>query len=125
MSADQKNQRLRAYREGLWAEYLAAMIFRIKGYRIVAHRYKSPGGEIDLIAVKKKSLVFVEIKARKKTEDGLYAVGEKSRYRITKAARHFLALNPDYANFEMRFDVMVIVFPFHITHLDNAWFTAP
>ena len=44
--------RVRAYRRGLFAETVAALLFRLKGYRVVARRYKTPLGEIDLMALK-------------------------------------------------------------------------
>ena len=43
--------RVRAYREGIMAETQAAWLYRFKGYRIVARRYRSPVGEIDLAGV--------------------------------------------------------------------------
>jgi putative endonuclease len=61
--------RVRAYRRGLLAESLAATLFRLKGYRIVARLYRTPVGEIDLVALKGKRLAFVEVKARKTRED--------------------------------------------------------
>jgi Uncharacterised protein family UPF0102 len=44
--------RARAYRSGVLAESLVALLLRLKGHRIVARRYKTPVGEIDLVALK-------------------------------------------------------------------------
>jgi putative endonuclease len=52
------------YRQGLRAETIAALFLRLKGYRILARRFTSPVGEIDLVARRGTSLVFVEVKAR-------------------------------------------------------------
>ena len=57
-------KRTRAYRHGLFAETVAALLLRLKGHRIVARRYKTPVGEIDLVALKGKRLAFVEVKRR-------------------------------------------------------------
>jgi putative endonuclease len=46
--------RVKAYRRGVFAETLAALLFRLKSYRIVASRYRTPVGEIDLVALKGK-----------------------------------------------------------------------
>jgi putative endonuclease len=47
-----RNRRVRAYRSGLFAESLVALPLRLKGNRIVVRRYKTPVGEIDLVALK-------------------------------------------------------------------------
>jgi Uncharacterised protein family UPF0102 len=57
-------KRVRAYRRGLFAESIAALLLRLKGHRIIARRYKTPVGEIDLVALKGKRLAFVKVKQR-------------------------------------------------------------
>ncbi len=47
-----RQSRARAYRRGLFAETIAALLLRLKGHRILARRYKTPVGEIDLVALK-------------------------------------------------------------------------
>lgn len=83
--------RARAYRRGVLAETLAALIFRLKGYRIVAQRYRSPVGEIDLVAQKGKRLVVVEVKRRKSKDDAAWTLPAKQRRRIVRAAQYWLA----------------------------------
>src|SRR5882757_3129488 len=56
--------RIAAFRTGLSAESCAAALLMAKGYRILAKRFKTPHGEIDLVAKKRNLLVFVEVKAR-------------------------------------------------------------
>ena len=56
---------MKSYRLGLFAEYLAMLIYKIKFYNIVHHRKKNFVGEIDIIACKGKQIVFIEVKARK------------------------------------------------------------
>ncbi len=60
-----RETRVRAYRSGLFAETVTALILRLKGHRIVARRYKTPVGEIDLVALKGRRLAFIEVKRRK------------------------------------------------------------
>ena len=57
-------ERLEAFRLGLSAESRAAMFLIAKAYRIVARRWKTPFGEIDIVARRRRALVFVEVKAR-------------------------------------------------------------
>ena len=47
-------ERVRAYRSGRLAESFVALLLRLKGHRIVARRYATPVGEIDLVALKGK-----------------------------------------------------------------------
>ena len=115
------NKRRTSYSIGLWAERLAALYFRLKGYRILAQRYKTKQGEVDLIAVRGQSLAIIEVKARAREEDALSAVGFRSRRRIEKAAMYFISLNPEYADYDIRFDIVVTGWPFYFRHLDNAW----
>lgn len=111
------------YRDGLMAEMLAAWLLRLKGYRILAMRYKTPVGEIDVIARRGKILVFVEVKARASIDEALYAVRTQQAKRIIRAAEYYLASGGAGNFHEMRFDVIAIRLPFQIRHIKAA-FTA-
>ena len=102
-----REQRVRAYRRGLLAETLAALMLRLKGYAIVARRYKTPVGEIDLVALKGKRLVFVEVKRRRPKEDAAWTLPAKQRRRIVRAAQYWLAGHPDLSGHEIAFDVVL------------------
>lgn len=123
------NKRQQAYERGVEAEHAAADYLRLKGYEILEQRYKTPGGEIDVIARKSNALVFVEVKAHKDPEAALYAVNERSRRRIEEAAKHYIAHHEEVAEMDMRFDVVVmppnakpnLLGAVSVHHLDNAW----
>jgi putative endonuclease len=100
-------RRVRAYRSGLLAESLVAFLLRLKGNRILARRYKTPVGEIDLIAVHGRRLTFVEVKRRKKFEDAAEALPTRARRRIVRAAQYWLAAHPAFNGYDMRFDVVL------------------
>ncbi len=110
-----------SYKLGLWAEIFAAWGLRLRGYKILEHRYKTPVGEIDLIARKGKMLVFVEVKARKELSTALQAVTSHMQNRIVRAANYFAAQNSAFSGYDMRFDLVAIAPPFYWRHLDNAW----
>ncbi len=57
-------ERVAAFRLGLSAESRAAMLLIAKGHRIAARRWKTPVGEIDIVARRRRDLIFVEVKAR-------------------------------------------------------------
>lgn len=110
--------RRRAYRLGHGAENLAAWILRLKGWRILARRFRSGAGEVDLIARRGNVLAFVEVKARRSRTAALEAVSATARGRIIRAAQIFLMQNPEQADSIQRFDLMLIIpwrLPEHLT----------
>ncbi len=96
------------YRLGLRAETLAALFLRFKGYRILARRYASPVGEIDIVARKGKALVFVEVKARADLDIAHESIRPTQRARIVRGAEAYLSRNPRYVNHDLRFDAVLI-----------------
>ena len=100
--------RVAAFRTGLSAETRAAAYLMAKGYRILAKRVRTPYGEIDLVARKRNLLVFVEVKARGSLDEAAYAVTPRQQQRIINAAQAWLMAHPEHAEFDMRFDAMLI-----------------
>jgi putative endonuclease len=97
-----------AFRLGLSAESRAAAFLIAKGYRIVARRWRSPVGEIDIVARRRGVLIFVEVKARGRLDDAAEAVIGRQQRRIIAAAEAWLAAHPDDNNCDMRFDVVLV-----------------
>jgi len=98
-----------AFRYGLSAESRAAAFLIAKGFRILARRWKSPVGEIDIIARRRRLLVFVEVKARDRLDDAAWSVTPRQRARIVAAAEAWLAAYPDERIRDIRFDAMLVV----------------
>lgn len=112
-----------AFRFGLSAESRAAALLVAKGYRIAFRRFKSPVGEIDIVARRRNALVFVEVKARERLDDAAEAVTPRQRRRIIAAAEAWLAAHPDDVARDMRFDVMLVApgrLPQHLTAAFDA-----
>ena len=101
-------ERVAAFRTGLSAENRAAALLMAKGYRILAKRFKTPHGEIDLVAKKGNLVVFVEVKARARLDDAAYAVTPRQQARIIDAAQGWLMTHPEHAEFDLRFDAILI-----------------
>ena len=97
-----------AYRRGISAETLVAWIMRLRGFLVVARRYRTPVGEIDLILRRGRLLVFVEVKARSAFETGAEAVTVASRRRIVAAAEQFVARHPRLWRHERRYDIALV-----------------
>ena len=101
-------ERQLAFRTGLSAESRAALLLVAKGFRILARRWKSPVGEIDIVARRRGLLVFVEVKARDNLEDAAWSVTDRQRARIVAAAEAWLARYPDPRVRDIRFDAMLV-----------------
>jgi len=97
-----------AFRLGLSAESRAAALLIAKGFRILARRFRSPVGEIDIVARRSHLLVFVEVKARERLDDAAWSVTERQRARIIAAAEAWLADHPDPSIQDIRFDAMLV-----------------
>ena len=96
---------------GPWGEALAADYLRKKRYTIVASRFRSRFGEIDLIAKNRAYLVFVEVKLRKNSNfaQAREFVDRRKQDRIRTTAMLYLSRYP--TNLQPRFDVIEIYAP--------------
>jgi putative endonuclease len=101
-------RRRRAFRLGFGAETRAAMALRLKGYRILARRFRSHGGEADLVARRGAVVVFVEVKARETFELALESIQPRQQRRIAAAARAWLACHPQDMAAALRFDAVLV-----------------
>lgn len=101
-------ERQAAFRFGLSAESRAAAYLIGKGFRILARRWKSPVGEIDIVARRRSLLIFVEVKARERLDDAAWSVTPRQQQRIAAAAEIWLANNPDASFTDIRFDAMLV-----------------
>ena len=121
---DRADHRRRAAEiRGRRAEALAALFLRLKFYRILARRYRTPAGEIDLIAKRGKTIVFVEVKTRDEEGIAIEAITGKGRRRIARAAELWVAAHPAAAGLDLRFDVVVVLprrLPRHHSHMFGA-----
>ena len=109
--------------QGNWGEAQAAAYLTKKGYRILERNYRAVGGEIDLVACLKKTLIFVEVKQRSYSAFGgpIAAVTKTKQLRVAKAATQFIKTHKNVSYDEIRFDVICILGG-EITHLENAFF---
>src|ERR1700712_5553419 len=101
-------ERVAAFRTGISAEARAAAYLMMKGYRILARRFRTPYGEIDIVARRRNLVAFVEVKARASLDEAAYAVTPRQQQRIIGAAEAWLMAHPEHADFDLRFDVMLM-----------------
>ncbi|HUF41748.1 MAG TPA: YraN family protein [Verrucomicrobiae bacterium] len=120
MSGDNAKQVLG--REG---EHVAEQFLRKKGYKVVERNYRCAAGELDLIVLDRRVVVFVEVKTRSGKGFGspLEAVEFRKQRRMIRAAQFFLSANKLHQR-DARFDVVGISWPGGeplVEHIENAF----
>ena len=114
-------QKRRTYRDGLMAEFWARLYLRLKFYRILKSRWRTPVGEIDLLATRGKNLVIVEVKYRRDIDDALACLNIRQQQRLASAMRYAVASLPRYASYNWRCDLLAMAPRRWPRHIVNAW----
>ncbi|MGB9626928.1 MAG: YraN family protein, partial [Phycisphaerae bacterium] len=96
---------------GRRGEKLARKFLEKLGYRTIVRNYRCPAGELDLISLDQRSIVFVEVKTRRSEEaaDVERAVNPAKQRQLMRVARYYLASTPTARRYPCRFDVVGIV----------------
>lgn len=119
--------KLKAQDYGRRAEKLTAWYLRLKGYRILAERYRNHGGEIDLLAARGRTLCVVEVKARRNLDDCADSVPPFKQQKIMRAVEGLMASRGKIAGLakvrerNIRFDVVWIARGRWPRHIKDAW----
>lgn len=101
-------KRLKAFRKGHLAEYKAALALALKGYRVLAVRYKTRAGEIDIIARRGDLIVCAEVKARHTDMAAIFAVSSASQARIRSASDIWLSKQVRPERYSIRYDIIAV-----------------
>jgi putative endonuclease len=112
--------RQHAEARGRRAERIAAWYLRMKGWRIMGTRVKTPMGEVDIIARRFRTTAFVEVKTRGTARDLDWAV-DRHRLRRVAAAASALAAKHAFPRGDIRIDVILIAPGKLPKHLENVW----
>lgn len=115
---DRARRGAQAHRTGLAAEDTAARLAAERGLTVIERRYKTPHGEIDLIASGPTLIVFIEVKARRSQGEAAHAISARQWQRLQAAALHFMAVYhtptnlpdaaPSNTGPDLRFDVVLV-----------------
>ncbi|MBB3875395.1 YraN family protein [Sphingomonas aquatilis] len=113
-------QRREAEAAGRRGERLAAWWLRLKGWRILDRRVRTPAGEVDIIARRGALIAFVEVKTRATAAELDFAIDERRLARVAAAAE---VLMPRYAGpgDDIRVDVILLAPGTRPRHIENAW----
>ncbi len=121
---DKRTRGQTAYISGHAAEQTALSFLEKKGYVLVAKNLKMPKGsganELDLVVKKNQMLVFVEVKKRQTMDEAAFCITKNMKKRLLKAGAAFLALHPEFENFDCRFDVVLFSKDNECLHLENV-----
>lgn len=119
-----KNKAMNTRKIGAQYEQMAAEYLEALGYQILRRNYRCMAGELDLIAMDRETLVFVEVKYRAKAgeEAALGAVGKIKQKALTKTAVFYLTKECGSLDLPCRFDVVSICGK-RICHIKNAFET--
>ena len=109
-----------AEKRGRSAETIACWFLRLHGWRILARRARVPGGEVDIVARRRRTLAFIEVKARATEEAAAMAL---DHYRLRRVAVAAERLAPRYLRDgdELRIDALFLVPRRWPRHLPNVW----
>lgn len=99
----------------------AQLHLRLRGYRILATRFKTPSGEIDIVAQKGSVVVSFEVKQRKTAEAAAEAIHARNQSRVMNAALLYLQKHPEYNGMDLRFDALIMGRGGALEHIENAW----
>jgi putative endonuclease len=116
-----RTQRRRHYAFGKWAELLSCWHLRLRGYQIRAVRYKTPVGEIDIVASRGEVTALIEVKARRRFDQAALALAPKQQRRICRAAAVLQARQPELMRTSLRYDLMLVQPWAWPRHIENAW----
>jgi putative endonuclease len=97
-----------AHHGGAAAEGQVAQHYERRGFSIAGRRWRSPAGEVDLIARDGRGLVFVEVKRARSFRYAAERISTRQRQRIQATAECFLAGEPGGLDSEVRFDVALV-----------------
>lgn len=120
MPARSSSKRKQAEHRGRVAETIAVWVLRFRGYRILAERFAAPGGEIDIVAQRGGTLIFVEVKYRSNLETAWLSVTPRNQSRIKAAAASWLARHARRVDVPLRFDIVAMA-PWRLCHHRDAF----
>jgi len=106
---------------GRRGEVLAALLLMAKGYRILGFRLKTPQAEIDILALRGRTLVAVEVKRRTDLLAALEAVTFDQRERLRRGATTLAARRPSLAGAAVRLDLVALAPGRLPVHIPDAW----
>lgn len=95
----------KAHLTGRLAELAVIIMLKMQFYKILVHRHRNHFGEIDIIALRNKTIFFIEVKARSDDRILLESLRHKQIKRIKNAASYFISQRPRLQRLDVCFYV--------------------
>lgn len=111
----------KTYQIGKWAEWRAGLYLRLRGYKIIAKRLRTPMGEIDILAQKNGVWIVAEVKYRPTTESSKYSISDHQKHRLINASLWVMNHYTLPQDTDFRFDAILLSPKTPIQHIKNAW----
>ena len=111
----------KTYQFGILSEKISILFLRLKGYQILAWRYKTYFGEIDIIAKRGRVIAIIEVKARRYETTFEEVLRPNQIQRVKKATEFFLSKNQKFQNHLIRFDFIAVNKFLLPRHYQNFW----
>ncbi|MBE6030811.1 MAG: YraN family protein [Clostridiales bacterium] len=97
-----------------------------KGYTIIERNFRSRTGEIDIIALKRGAIHFIEVKTRSSTDFGFpsEAVTREKRRKLILTSRYYLTCHREFEGFRHQMDIMEVLVRndrFYFRFMENAF----
>ena len=110
---------------GKWGEDTAVNYLRHAGFKIITRNYRHIFGEIDIVASKDSTYIFIEVKTRRSTRYGhpAEAITSRKKRQISKAALEYVTRH-QLTDYPVRFDVVSVIRKSEgteISHLEAAF----
>ncbi len=106
---------------GQGGEAAAKKFLQAQGYEILDSRWSCDLGEIDLIARKKRLIVFTEVKTSRPIDQAIQRISHRQQSRIVNAAHIWLSKNAFGPQFLFRFDAVFVGGDGQLKHIEGAW----
>ncbi|EYD73993.1 Endonuclease [Rubellimicrobium mesophilum DSM 19309] len=121
VKAQRRGRGAAAWRSGAMAEDSVAHAYEERGCAIARRRWRSPFGEVDLIARDGAAVVVVEVKKARRLDDAAHRLSRRQMDRLCAAAAAFCEGEPKGALTELRFDLALVDGMGRVRVIENAW----
>jgi len=116
-----KHTQGKRHNTGIEAESAAEALLKGCGYDVLNRRYRTPAGEIDIVARRDNHISFVEVKSRSSEAEAIWAISPRQQRRIAGAADYWLQAYPDIGYETITFDAVLVTHGREAQHLVDAF----
>ncbi|MDB1135506.1 YraN family protein [Candidatus Anaplasma sp. TIGMIC] len=107
---------------GYIGELIVMFLLKVRFKKILFHRYSTPVGEVDIIALQGRSITFIEVKTSIAWRSNCgFRLSYKQRRAVVYSAKYFLSRHPQYTDYQISFELYSVTARHGIVSIKNAW----